>query len=153
MGFPGSLVVKNLPASAGDAWDTGSIPGSGRSPGGGHSNTLQYPCLKNPMDRGAWQIIVHRIAKSRTRLSNWTEWSVILRIFSVLVDHLYISFGKMSLQILCPFLLIHSSFHKHIVRSYNAPECTKNWIYNGKQNCVPTLREGHSLVVEGWREE
>ena len=49
------LAVKNLPASAGDLRDTSSIPGSGRSPGGGHGNSLQYSCLENPMDRGAWQ--------------------------------------------------------------------------------------------------
>ena len=48
------LVVKNLPANAGDVRDSGSIPGSGRSPGGGHDNPLQYSCLENPMDRGAW---------------------------------------------------------------------------------------------------
>ena len=48
------LVVKNLPASAGDPGDAGSIPGSGGSPGGGDGNPLQYPCLENPMDRGAW---------------------------------------------------------------------------------------------------
>ena len=59
------LVVKNLPASAGDA---GSIPGSGRSPGGRNDNPLQYSCLGNPMDRGAWQATVHRIEKSWTRL-------------------------------------------------------------------------------------
>ena len=47
------LVVKNLPANAGDMRDAGSIPGLGRSPGGGHGNPLQYSCLKNPMDRGA----------------------------------------------------------------------------------------------------
>ena len=49
-----ALVIKNLPANAGDAGNTGSIPGSGRSPGGGHGNLLQYSCLENPMDRGAW---------------------------------------------------------------------------------------------------
>ena len=48
MGFPGSSVVKNPPASAGDTGDTGSIPGSGRSPGGGNGNPLQYSCLENP---------------------------------------------------------------------------------------------------------
>ena len=48
------LVVKNLPAKAGDIRDMGSIPGSGRSPGGGHGNPLQYSCLENSMDRGAW---------------------------------------------------------------------------------------------------
>ena len=56
-----ALVGKNPPASAGDL---GSIPGSGRSPGGGHDNPLQYSCLENPMDRGAWMITVHGVAKS-----------------------------------------------------------------------------------------
>ena len=55
-----ALIVKNLPASAGDVRDTGSIPGLGRSPGGGHGRPLQYSCLENPMDRGAWQAMVHR---------------------------------------------------------------------------------------------
>ena len=48
-------MVKNLPANAGDVRDVGSIPGLGKSPGGGHGNPLQYSCLQNPMDRGAWQ--------------------------------------------------------------------------------------------------
>ena len=52
-----ALEVKNLPASAGDIRDTDLIPGSGRSPGGGHGNTLQYSCLENPIDRGAWWAI------------------------------------------------------------------------------------------------
>ena len=60
------LVVKNLPANAGDIRDTGFIPGSGRYPGGGHSNPLQYSCLKNPMDRRARQAMLHRVAKSWT---------------------------------------------------------------------------------------
>ena len=59
-----ALVVKNLPANAGDIRDVGSISGSGRSPGGGHGNPLQYSCLENPMDRGAWQATVHRVIKS-----------------------------------------------------------------------------------------
>ena len=63
-----ALVVKNLPADAGDAGDMDSIPGSGRSPGGGHSNPLQYSCLENPMNREAWQATVHRVTKSQTRL-------------------------------------------------------------------------------------
>ena len=69
MGFPGGSVVKNLPAKAGDVGDTGSIPGSGLSPGGGNGNSLQYSCLENPMDRGTWQAAVHRVAKSWTQLS------------------------------------------------------------------------------------
>ena len=63
-----ALVVKNPPASAGDVRDTDLIPGSGRSPGEGRGNSLQYSCLENPMDRGAWQAAVHRVAKSRTQL-------------------------------------------------------------------------------------
>ena len=57
LGFPVALVVKNLPANGGNVRDVDSIPGSGRSPGGGHGNLLQYSCLENPMDRGAWQAI------------------------------------------------------------------------------------------------
>ena len=61
------LVVKNPPASTGDlTGDMGSIPGSGRSPEGGHVNPLQYSCLENPMGRGAWCATVHRVAKSWT---------------------------------------------------------------------------------------
>ena len=65
-GFPGCTVVKNLPANAGDARDLGLIPGSGKSPGVGNSNPFQYSCLENPMDRGAWQATVHRIAELDT---------------------------------------------------------------------------------------
>ena len=59
-------MVKNLPAKAGDIKEVGSIPGSGRSPGGRHGNPFQYSCLKNPMDRGTWWATVHRIAESWT---------------------------------------------------------------------------------------
>ena len=62
------LMVKKPLANAGDIRDEGSVPGSGRSPGGGKGNPLQYSCLENPMDRGAWQTMVHRVAKSQTRL-------------------------------------------------------------------------------------
>ena len=63
MGFPGGLEDK---ASACNAGDTGSIPGLGRSPGEGNGNPLQYSCLENPMERGAWRAIVHGVTKSRT---------------------------------------------------------------------------------------
>ena len=59
-----ALVVKNPPVNAGDIRDVGSIPGSGRSPGVGNGNQLQYSCLENPMDRGARQATVHRVTKS-----------------------------------------------------------------------------------------
>ena len=67
--FPGSSVVKTLPANAGDTRDVNSIPGSGRLPGGGNDNTLQYPCLGNPMDTGVWCAVVHGVAKNETQLS------------------------------------------------------------------------------------
>ena len=60
-----ALEVKNLPARAEEVRDMGSVPGSGRSSGGGHNNPLQYPCLENPMDRGAWQATVPSIAQSQ----------------------------------------------------------------------------------------
>ena len=56
-------VVKNLPANAGDVRDAGLIPGLGRSAGGGHGNPLQYSCLENPRDRGAWWAMVHRVTE------------------------------------------------------------------------------------------
>ena len=59
-------MIKNLPANAGDLRYGGLIHGSGRFPGGGHSNSLQYSCLENPMDRGAWWATVHRVSKSWT---------------------------------------------------------------------------------------
>ena len=61
-----ALVVKNLPANAGEVRDTDLIPGLGRSLGGGHGKPLQYSCLENPMDRGAWHTMVHSVATSQT---------------------------------------------------------------------------------------
>ena len=58
-----ALVVKNWPAHAGDARDMGSVPRLGRCPAGGHGNPLQYPYRENPMDRGAWRVIPHRVAE------------------------------------------------------------------------------------------
>ena len=66
MGFPCGSVVKNLPANAGDARDTGSIPGLERSPGEGNGNPLQYSCLGNSIGRGAWPATVHGVSESDT---------------------------------------------------------------------------------------
>ena len=65
-----ALVVKNPPASAGDIRAMGLIPGSGRFPGAGNGNPLQYSCLENPMDRGSWWAIVHRVAKESNKAVN-----------------------------------------------------------------------------------
>ena len=83
------LVIKNQPANAGDIRDAGLIPGSGRSPGGGHGNPLQYSCLENPMDRGAWWATVHGVAKTQTQLKQlstllcWSWWTLLscVRLF------------------------------------------------------------------------
>ena len=61
-----ALEVKNPPANGGNIRDMDSIPGLGRSPGGGHGDPFQYSCLENPMDRGAWQAMVHGVTTSRT---------------------------------------------------------------------------------------
>ena len=66
LGFPGGTSSEDLLANARDIRDMGSVPGSGRCPGGGNGNPLQYSCLENSMDRGAWWATVHRVAKSQT---------------------------------------------------------------------------------------
>ena len=68
-GFPGGTEVKKRPATAGDARDTNLIPGSARYPRVGNGIPLQYSCLENPMDRGAWRATVHRVAKNQAQLS------------------------------------------------------------------------------------
>ena len=68
-----ALVVKNLSAKAGDVRDLGSIPGSQRSPGGGHGNPLQFSCLENPMDRGAWWATVRRLQRVRQNRSDLAQ--------------------------------------------------------------------------------
>ena len=72
-----ALVVKNVPANAGDM---GLFSGSGRSPGGGHGNALQFSCPENPMDRGSWWAMVHRVAQSQIRLSDLTRMLTTLDI-------------------------------------------------------------------------
>ena len=74
-----ALVVKNLPANAGDIRDMGSIPGSGRSLEGGHGNPLQHSCLENPMDRGAWQATVHGVTKNQTQLKRLSRQMLVVQ--------------------------------------------------------------------------
>ena len=75
--------TENSPANAGDTRDAGLIPGLGRSPGIGNGNPLQYSCLGNPMDRGAWRATVHGVAKSRTWLSDGTTTTAWWRVESI----------------------------------------------------------------------
>ena len=73
MVFPGVTVVKNPPANAGDARDIDLLPDSGRSPGEGNGNLLQYSCLEHSIDRGAWWAKVHGVAKSQIWFSDWDD--------------------------------------------------------------------------------
>ena len=127
LGFPGGSVVKNPPV---DGWDACLIPESGRSPGEGNGNPLQYFCLENPMDRGACQTIVHRVTKSQTQLSwlnskdtstSWNTSSFPQSFVSILQNHiLSFSFAElfqphpalMSLCILEFTSLCNTSFYK-----------------------------------------
>ena len=82
MSFPGATAVKNLPGNTGDTRGMGSTPASGRSPGGGNGNPLQYSCLEYSTDRGAWRATVHRMAKSQTQLTDWAQHHVWARILT-----------------------------------------------------------------------
>ena len=86
-GLPGGSDVKNLPADAWDTGGTGSIPESGRSPGGGDGTPLQYSWLEDPIDRGAWRVTVHGIAKSWTWLSTHA-CMLYMKIEKILSSHL-----------------------------------------------------------------
>ena len=87
-GFPGGSEVK---ASVCNAGEPGSILESGRSPGEGNGNPLQYSCLESPMDRGAWRATVHGVAKSRTRLSDFTHSLRLVIMFLPSSKHLLMS--------------------------------------------------------------
>ena len=75
------LEVKNPPANTGNIRDAGMIPVLGRSPGGGHGNPLQYSCLENPMDRGAWRATVHEVAKNWTQLKQFSTYTCMWAIW------------------------------------------------------------------------
>ena len=87
-----ALVVKNPTASAGDVRDSGLIPGLGRSPGRGHGNPLQYSCLENPMDRGAWSDTVHEVTESDTTATKHSLAVLDIAMFIFAVVLLYFVF-------------------------------------------------------------
>ena len=82
-------MVKSQPANAGDIRDTGSIPGSERSPRGGNGNPLQYSCLENPMDRGAWWAMVHRMGHKELDTTEATEHAC-MQVFLIMASCLYL---------------------------------------------------------------
>ena len=94
-----ALVVNNLPANAGDVRGTCFIPGSGRYQGGGHGNPLQYSCLENPMDRGAWQATVHRVTQSQTQLKQLSRHTLLLLYYIYIISRRSIVVEKSSLFI------------------------------------------------------
>ena len=96
-------MVKNLPGNAGDIRDVGSIPGLGRSSGGGHGNPLQYSCLENAMDRGAWQATVHRVTVSDATEASYHA-CMHMHTHTHTHTHTYIYIQKVNFAI--PFYLI-----------------------------------------------
>ena len=112
--FPGGSVGKNLPANTGDI---GSIPALGRSPGKGNGNPLQYSCLKSPMDRGAWQVTVHRVTKSQTWLKRLSKHACMMQsdilhfIYSILLYSFY--WSKVDLQYHVVANVQHIQFYTH----------------------------------------
>ena len=106
-GFPGGATVKSLPANVGDARDVCSIPGSGRMPGVGNGNPLQYSCLENSMDRGAWRAVAHGVAESDTTESLTMYVGILLWSSERL--HLAISTRSWKVYIFQPFIYIQKS--------------------------------------------
>ena len=135
--------VKNRPANAGDIRDSGSIPRLGRSPGGGHGNPLQYSCLENPMDRGAWQATVHRVADSNVTEATQHTHTILflcanlLKLFTFIKD--FNIFINSKLQFL--FLRPSSRFARSLVLSF----CYEtNSLCSNKQNkSIKQIRSFH----------
>ena len=124
------LVVNSLPANAGDVRGTGYIPGSGRSPGGGHGNPLQYSCLKNPMNWGAWQAAVHRVAQSRTRLK-WFHMHALYR------EDIYLQGIKWWILRMC-----------NIVTFWDSHVASTGKVHFPGVTFASLVREGASLAVD-----
>ena len=155
------LVIKNPPANSGDLRHSGSIPGWGRSPGGGHGNPLQDSCLENHMDRGAWWATVHGVSKSRARLSNTrTHWKKCCSSFTQLVTwpswvwlpvpypaEMRLWLGDMSI-LTKMFSSLYESYHSLIFVSFSFFEHhlkTKN-----KQNVKYCIHWGKRKNVRSW---
>ena len=133
-GFPGGSEVK---ASAYDVGDLGLIPGSGRSPGEGDGNPLQYFCLEDPMDGGAWWATVHGVSKSRTRLSDLTLLSLLIDVQEILFSNIF--FLSLSLP------LFHPHFFTFLTWTFWIREHTceklKNKIYMRREDMKRLITE------------
>ena len=109
-----ALASKNLPANAGDIRDVGLIPGLGRSPGGGHGNPLQYCCLENPRDRGAWQVAVHRVTKSNlARMHTYT--CMCIHTYNSYIYHTVLLF--IIKLVFMQHFAVYKHFHPHCLES------------------------------------
>ena len=115
-GLPSGLAVKNLNCIAECAGDTGSVPGSGTSPGGGNGNLLQYYCLEYSIDSRAWWATVHRVAKSQTQQSDWTH---------NIPQHMYAFNSKLSIH-LCDSERSRNHQNRD---SWNCKSCEANFFY------------------------
>ena len=137
-GFLGGSVCKEFACNAGDAGDSGLMPGLGRSPGGGHGNPLQYSCLENRMDRRTWRTTVHRVTKSQTVTTEATEHARVQKSYDILNCH-YQKFLVEQLSVrdrIQIWILILSSKENHDV-----PGCTptsptaSSWMMNTGSLC------------------
>ena len=116
MGFPGGSVGIESNHNGGEAGDTGLIPESGRSPGGGHGNPLQYSCLKNPMDRGPWRATVHKFAElDRTEYAHTHTYTHIYSINSKTLDRKVL---HITLYVFISISCISIYYSPHIHREY-----------------------------------
>ena len=113
LGFPGGSDGKESACSAGDL---GLIPGFGRSPGEGNGNPLQYSCLENPMDGGAWQATVHRVTKGQTWLSDFTLYAHLNNLRHIL-KYWYFFLETPELCMYIHLFILHSVYHTN--SSYN----------------------------------
>ena len=150
MGFQMALLVKNPPASVGDIRDMSSIPGSGRSPGGGHDNLLQYSCLENPMDRRAWWAIVHWVAKNQTWLKRLSMLTQLCNGFWFHKEHSFYFLHLMSPRkhftiISCPLFSQLDDFSTISERQLYPEYCT---IYQVQENCDHRQHQSLQRILE-----
>ena len=144
------LVVKDPPANAGDIRDASSFPGSGRSPGGGRDNLLQYSCLENPMDRRAWWAIVHWVAKNQTRVKRLSTRPQLCNRFWFHKEHSFYFLHLMSPRkhftiISCPLFSQLDDFSTISERQLCPEYCA---IYRAQENCDHRQHQSLQRILE-----